>query len=89
MEPLLQAPLLGHTTRLAGDAAGSAERAELQRRIALGVYLSLAANLVLLVAKSFAYAFTGSMAVAASMVDSLIDLASQALIALADRAMSR
>jgi divalent metal cation (Fe/Co/Zn/Cd) transporter len=89
MEALLQAPLLGHNSRLAGDAAGSAERAELQRRVALGVYLSLAANIALLAAKSLAYTLTGSMAVAASMVDSMIDLASQGLIALADRAMSR
>ena len=84
MEPPLQAPLLGHGSRLAGGGG-----AELQRRIVLGVILSLAANVILLVAKSFAYFWTGSMAVAASMVDSLVDLASQALISVADRAMSR
>jgi hypothetical protein len=87
--PLLQSPLLGHSPGAARDREDGGARAELRRRVALGVQLSLAANVLLLVAKSAAYFYTGSMAVAASALDSLVDLGSQAMVALAEAAVSR
>ena len=59
----------------AGAAAASA-----------AVALSLACNVLLLLAKAAAYFWSGSEAVLASTVDSVIDLVSQAILAAAERA---
>lgn len=50
------------------------------------VALSLFSNVLLLVAKAAAFFWSGSEAVLASMVDSVIDLVSQAILAAAERA---
>mmetsp|Transcript_23869 Transcript_23869/g.66204 ORF Transcript_23869/g.66204 Transcript_23869/m.66204 type:complete len:459 (+) Transcript_23869:141-1517(+) len=49
----------------------------------VAVNCSLAANIILLVAKLYAFLASGSQAVLASMADSAVDLASQAVLALA------
>lgn len=64
---------------LLGDGEGGNP---LERRVAAAVSWTLAANVALLAAKTGA--FYGSMAILASTADSLVDLASQALIALTD-----
>ncbi|PRW58020.1 CDF membrane [Chlorella sorokiniana] len=59
------------------------------RKVALAIWLSLFANVLLVVVKAAAYVISGSMAVLASAVDSVIDLLSQFVIWLADWAMAR
>lgn len=78
---------MGHSG--AHPAGESEDVLALQRAVASAVHWSLIANIALLIAKALAVWATGSMAVAASAVDSLVDLASQALVALADAAMAR
>ena len=82
----LQTPLLGHAAHSRSDNL-SEEVVALQRAITKVVQFSLAANIVLLFTKAIVLYITGSMAVAASALDSLVDLASQGIIALADSAM--
>lgn len=55
------------------------------RKVVFATSVSLAANLLLLVAKAWAFFASGSMAVAASMADSGVDLASQVVLFLCAR----
>lgn len=50
--------------------------------------LSLAANILLLTVKAFAFVVSGSFAVLASMADSGVDLASQVVLYLCNRWVS-
>ena len=73
---VLDAPLLGHS----GNSRSrdlSEELMAMRRSITAAVLWSLIANIALFIAKAIALLATGSMAVAASALDSLVDLASQ------------
>lgn len=75
-------------------AGSSAVRADehaqrLRRSVRVVIYTSLAANVLLLLAKLVAFVASGSMSVLASLVDSVIDLVSQALVSWADWRMQR
>ena len=71
--PGLQIPLLGHSGA-SRSANLSEDVRELQRAISAAVQWSLVANILLLIAKTVALVVTGSMSVAASALDSLVDL---------------
>lgn len=71
---------------LLGDGGGGDKA--LEARVSAAVNWTLAANIAL-AAKTFAFAVSGSMAILASTADSLVDLASQALIALTDASARR
>lgn len=56
-------------------------------RVELAIHASLAINVVLAIAKVYAAATSGSLAVLSSLVDSILDLASQALFWYSDKRM--
>lgn len=59
------------------------------RRVRLGINASWFVNVVLLVAKTVAFVMSGSYAVLASAVDSLVDILSQAVLAVAEYQAAR
>ncbi len=58
---------------------------EVQRRIRIGMNTSWAANICLLLAKVVAFAVSLSFSVLASTIDSVVDILSQVLVAIAAR----
>lgn len=85
---VLDAPLLGHSGSSRSQDL-SEELLAMKRSITAAVQWSLIVNVVLLIVKVIALWVTGSMAVAASALDSLVDLASQGIVGLADVKMAR
>jgi divalent metal cation (Fe/Co/Zn/Cd) transporter len=79
----LEEPLLLAADAHAG-ASSSNDDLTLRRRLDVAYNTSWAVNLLLMAAKSWAYAVSGSKAVLASAADSAVDLASQGVIAWAD-----
>jgi hypothetical protein len=61
-----------------------AEGTDFERKVRLGVNLSWAVNIMLFTSKVFVFAISGSFSVLASAVDSLVDLLSQAVLAVAE-----
>jgi len=59
----------------------------LEKWVSIAIYLSLAANVILLAAKLFIYVITRSNSIAASLADSVVDILSQGVIALAEYQM--
>jgi hypothetical protein len=62
---------------------------EHERSLSLAVNASWAVNWFLLIAKGITYAMSASKAVLAALVDSAVDLVSQAVLALAENYMSK
>ncbi|GFR41467.1 hypothetical protein Agub_g2156 [Astrephomene gubernaculifera] len=86
------APLLTRASDEAVARAPSPTQEEVDsfsRRVRFGINASWAVNILLLVAKVAAFVLSGSYAVLASAVDSLVDLLSQAVLAIAEYQVSR
>jgi cation diffusion facilitator family transporter len=61
------------------------EVAGIERHVSIAIYVSLLANIILFVCKTFSAVASHSLSVAASAVDSFLDLASQGIVVLAER----
>ncbi|QDZ20221.1 cation efflux protein [Chloropicon primus] len=70
-----------------GGEGGTPAELRLERRVKFAIYLSLGANVVLLVAKLMIYVVTLSNSIMASLVDSVVDILSQLVLALAEYKM--
>ncbi|GAB4819696.1 hypothetical protein N2152v2_006742 [Parachlorella kessleri] len=75
-----------HVSLLPASEASEPDHA---RHISLAFKLSWAVNWLLLALKVYAFAVSSSKAVLASMADSAVDLASQLVLSVAERSMSR
>mmetsp|Transcript_23683 Transcript_23683/g.42094 ORF Transcript_23683/g.42094 Transcript_23683/m.42094 type:complete len:475 (-) Transcript_23683:80-1504(-) len=64
-------------------------QAKMDAKYKIAVYASLVANILLFLAKIYAFTYSGSQAVLASMADSAVDLASQGVLGLASWQMRK
>ena len=83
-QPLLAQPTASIVAPLGGGPRAVVAVDDFSRRVRLGINASWAVNISLLVAKIVAFAVSQSYSVLASAVDSLVDLLSQGLLAVAE-----
>ena len=69
----------------ASAARNEAAAASIARHVSVAISLSLGINVILFVTKTYSAIASGSLSVAASAVDSFLDLASQCIVWLAER----
>ena len=79
------APLVGVKGAMAAEEPSSSRVVDpFARKVRIGINASWVVNILLLIAKTTVFVLSGSYAVLASAVDSLVDLLSQVVLAVAE-----